>query len=240
MHTFLQHRRGDPCGRPWKYGLRFKRAPSSAPFGGTFPLGGGRLFCIGSVGSRNQGAVRKPQQNQILRTQAPSGAGFKRRQALLVLRAGNAAMPFRRVPRKWGVQGMSEYEREALILSSPLGASLASFWASRKKLAARRRRNPPAENHRGGASRRPRPTGETKPSGAAGASPRPTGETKPSGRRNPPRTKTNQRPDEGIGPYKGSKNTKECKIPHAFKKDPASPRPPGPAWTARHSCSASP
>ena len=35
----------------------------------------------------------------------------------------------------------SEYEREALILSSPLGASLASFWASRKKLAARRRRN---------------------------------------------------------------------------------------------------
>ena len=136
MHTFLQHRRGDPCGRPWKYGLRFKRAPSSAPFGGTFPLGGGRLFCIGSVGSRNQGAVRKPQQNQILRTQAPSGAGFKRRQALLVLRAGNAAMPFRRVPRKWGVQGMSEYEREALILSSPLGASLASFWAPRKKLAA--------------------------------------------------------------------------------------------------------
>ena len=134
----------------------------------------------------------------------------------------------------------SEYEREALILSSPLGASLASFWASRKKLAARRRRNPPAENHRGGASRRPRPTGETKPSGAAGASPRPTGETKPSGRRNPPRTKTSQRPDEGIVPYKGSKNTKECKIPHAFKKDPAFPKPPRPAWTARHSCSASP
>ena len=35
-----------------------------------------------------------------------------------------------------GVQGVSEYEREALILSSPLGASLVSFWASRKKLAA--------------------------------------------------------------------------------------------------------
>ena len=42
-----------------------------------------------------------------------------------------------------GVQGVSEYEREALILSSSLGASLASFWASRKKLAALRRRNPP-------------------------------------------------------------------------------------------------
>ena len=40
-----------------------------------------------------------------------------------------------------GVQGVSEYEREALILSSSLGASLASFWAPRKKLAARRRRN---------------------------------------------------------------------------------------------------
>ena len=50
-----------------------------------------------------------------------------------------------------GVQGVSEYEREALILSSPLGASLASFWASRKKLAARRRRNPPAKNYRSGA-----------------------------------------------------------------------------------------
>ena len=50
-----------------------------------------------------------------------------------------------------GVQGVSEYEREALILSSSLGASLASFWASRKKLAARRRRNPPAKNHRSGA-----------------------------------------------------------------------------------------
>ena len=61
-----------------------------------------------------------------------------------------------------GVQGVSEYEREALILSSSLGASLASFWASRKKLAARRRRNSPAQNHRGGASRRPRPTEERK------------------------------------------------------------------------------
>ena len=59
-----------------------------------------------------------------------------------------------------GVQGVSEYEREALILSSSLGASqgelarrakrrwpgpLASFWASRKKLDARRRRTPPPQ-----------------------------------------------------------------------------------------------
>ena len=46
-----------------------------------------------------------------------------------------------RVPRN-GVQGVSEYEREALILSSPPGASFASFWASRKKLAAGAAKSP--------------------------------------------------------------------------------------------------
>ena len=43
LHTFLRPCRGGPCGRRWEYGLRSKRAPSSAPFGGTFPLEGGRL-----------------------------------------------------------------------------------------------------------------------------------------------------------------------------------------------------
>ena len=41
--TLPNSRRGGPCGRRWEYGLRSKRAPSSAPFGGTFPLEGGRL-----------------------------------------------------------------------------------------------------------------------------------------------------------------------------------------------------
>ena len=104
------------------------------------------------VGSAKVGAEGEPHQKQILHTQAPSGAERERRQAFLVLRAGTIATFFRRGPRKWGSRGRlplsrgdgrrpegigtGEYEREALILSSPLGASLASFWASRKKLAA--------------------------------------------------------------------------------------------------------
>ena len=42
-----------------------------------------------------------------------------------------------------GVQGVSEYEREALILSSSLGGSLVTFWASRKSLAAGAAKHPP-------------------------------------------------------------------------------------------------
>ena len=40
-----------------------------------------------------------------------------------------------------GVQGVSEYEREALILSSSLGGSLVTFWA-RKSLAAAAAKHP--------------------------------------------------------------------------------------------------
>ena len=70
-------------------------APSSASHSlGTFPLGG--RFEIGNVGSAYSGAVRKPHQQQILSTQAPSGAGRKRRQALLILRAGTMAVQTRR------------------------------------------------------------------------------------------------------------------------------------------------
>ena len=70
-------------------------APSSASHSlGTFPLGG--RFEIGNVGSAYSSAVRKPHQQQILSTQAPSGAGRKRRQALLILRAGTMAVQTRR------------------------------------------------------------------------------------------------------------------------------------------------
>ena len=41
-----------------------------------------------------------------------------------------------------GVQGVSEYEREALILSSSLGGSLVTFWAARKSLAAAAAKHP--------------------------------------------------------------------------------------------------
>ena len=41
-----------------------------------------------------------------------------------------------------GVQGVSEYEREALILSSSLGGSLVTFWVSRKSLAAAAAKHP--------------------------------------------------------------------------------------------------
>ena len=48
-------------------------------------------------------------------------------------------------PVNGGSRGGGEYGREASILSRPPGAFLVSFWASKKKLAACRRRNFPAK-----------------------------------------------------------------------------------------------
>ena len=42
-----------------------------------------------------------------------------------------------------GVQGVSEYEREALILSSSLGGSLVTFWAGQKVTRRRNGETPP-------------------------------------------------------------------------------------------------
>ena len=42
-----------------------------------------------------------------------------------------------------GVQGVSEYEREALILSSSLGGSLVTFWAGQKVTRRRSGETPP-------------------------------------------------------------------------------------------------
>ena len=55
-----------------------------------------------SVGSANSGAKLEPHQKQILQTQAPSGAGRTRTQALLVLRAGNFLPGLRDNPRNRG------------------------------------------------------------------------------------------------------------------------------------------
>ena len=51
-------------------------------------------------------------------TQGPSGPGWKRRQALLALRAGNFAELLRSGPRKWG-PGKGDYEHEVLIGAGP-------------------------------------------------------------------------------------------------------------------------
>ena len=51
-------------------------------------------------------------------TQAPSGAGRNRTQALLILRAGNILPTSRGNPRKWG-PGKGDYEHEVLIWSRP-------------------------------------------------------------------------------------------------------------------------
>ena len=53
-----------------------------------------------------------------MHTQAPSGAGRNRTQALLILRAGRAARCSRGNPRKRG-PGKGDYEHEVLIWSRP-------------------------------------------------------------------------------------------------------------------------
>ena len=140
-------------------------------------------YTVGALVLKTEAQVWDRKTYNFSPAQGPSGPE-RNGDARTDLHAPEVALSVTGVTPVMGVQGVSEYEREALILSSPLGASqgelprrgkrgwpgpLASFWASRKKLAARRRRNSPA-----------------------------------------------------------------------FKKDPAFPAPPGPVWTARHSCSASP
>ena len=81
---------------------RFTFSPSPAVLKKTFrnwvgeDLGPPVRIRTGSVGSAYSGAVRKLHQQQIWTTQAPSGAGRKRRQALLILRAGTMAAQTRR------------------------------------------------------------------------------------------------------------------------------------------------
>ena len=117
---------------------RFTFSPSPTVLKKTFrnwvgeALGPPARIRTGSVGSANSGAVRKPQQNQILPTQAPSGAGRKRRQSLLILRAGIMAAQTRRAsPVKRG-PGKGEYERVSAHLSRPW-ERFAFFFAMEKE-----------------------------------------------------------------------------------------------------------
>ena len=56
---------------------------------------------------------------KFLPTQGPSGPEWKRRQALLVLRADNFAKSNRYASPVTGDRGKGEYEHEVLILSRP-------------------------------------------------------------------------------------------------------------------------
>ena len=110
---------------------RFTFSPSPTVLKKTFrnwvgeALGPPARIRTGSVGSANPGAVRKPQQNQILPTKAPSGAGRKRRQSLLILRAGIMAAQTRRAsPVKRG-PGKGESKRRSGASPEP---SPGAFW----------------------------------------------------------------------------------------------------------------
>ena len=81
--------------------LRFRNLPSSAPFGGTFPLEGGRLsgdrkgrpygvFCTRNVCSAKSGAEVEPRNLEFLLTQGPV-AREDTKTATQILRAGNFA-----------------------------------------------------------------------------------------------------------------------------------------------------
>ena len=110
---------GPPAG-----GVQTKKPPLSAPFGGTFPLKGGRLegkrplirLAYGQPPSPFRGEgyftpgalAEKTQAQQLNRTRcrfcqrSPQWSGRDGTQALLILRAGTSAELFRRGPRKWG------------------------------------------------------------------------------------------------------------------------------------------
>ena len=67
--------------------------------------------------------------------QGPCGPGRDHAHVLLILRAGTAAIRFRRGPANGGPRGGGEYGHKVSILSRPPSGSLVTFWPSRKSLA---------------------------------------------------------------------------------------------------------
>ena len=110
----------------------------------------GRTLCA-STGETEPGMLVRRRQAQkwdragsnFLPAQAPSGAGRNRAQALLILRAGNVLLTSRGNPRNRGPGVRRIWTRSVHPEPSP-GDPLVSFPSLGKKLAARRRRNPPA------------------------------------------------------------------------------------------------
>ena len=132
-----------------------------------------------------------------MHTQAPSGAGRNRTQALLILRAGRAARCSRGNPRKRG-PGKGDYEHKVLIWSRPRRRFAQSLVA-------------PGEAQRSGFAGKRRSKGTNavfaarrKRSGVdfATTSRRGQSHSPPAGGEILPVKRTSQRPDEGIGPYK--------------------------------------
>ena len=88
--------------------------------------------------------------------QGPCGPGGNRGAPLKFPRAGRSPPHQRDDPRKWGAGGGGDLEhRNGAPWSRPPGAFLVSFWASKKKLAARRRRNTPRKGKDGAPGRGP-------------------------------------------------------------------------------------
>ena len=58
LYTFLQLYRGDPCGRPWEYELRSKRAPSSV-----WPTASHLPPCRGKAILHRERWLRKPRRS---------------------------------------------------------------------------------------------------------------------------------------------------------------------------------
>ena len=103
--------RAAQCAAPTKYG----------PVGAGPRPARGRTRCAPTAENGPRALVRRRQAQKRKRTsynflpaQAPSGAGWDRARALLILRAGRILPGPRDNPRKRG-PGKGEYEREALI-----------------------------------------------------------------------------------------------------------------------------
>ena len=101
--------RAAPCGRPYAPTRTFRggRVRTPAPTAETDP---GTLVRTTQAQEWNRGSSNFPL------TQAPSGAGRDRTQALLILRAGRILPTSRGNPRNGG-PGKGDYEHEVLIRS---------------------------------------------------------------------------------------------------------------------------
>ena len=137
-----------PClgrGAPWDSRRgQAKRSPSSAPFGGTFPLGGGRLRA--HQDSHRKRWLRKPRRMSgtspatIFANLGPSGPGEIANRHSDFARRKFCRTHQECVPRN-GVRGKATMSTKCSSGAVP-GGVLPSFSPWKKKVAARRRRNP--------------------------------------------------------------------------------------------------
>ena len=121
-------------------GLEMRLRARSCP-AGQFTFSHPTGFNSGKLVRQSQAQFLNRTSGKFLPTQGPSGPEWKRRQALLVLRAGRVQTRLMNGPRKWGPRGRRIWTRSVHPELPPSG-SLVAFWPSRKPLAARRRRNP--------------------------------------------------------------------------------------------------